>query len=61
MKGYMSYFLRMKQESEGWKKAGASSETPSDDIKQQKTQELFELNGNMARMRPDCFFWKKSV
>jgi hypothetical protein len=54
MKGYMSYFLRMKQESEGWKKAGASSETPSDDIKQQKIQELFELNGNMARMRPDC-------
>ena len=53
MKGYMSYFLRLKQESEGWKKAGASSETPSDDIKQEKIQELFELNGNMARMRPD--------
>ena len=53
MKGYMSYFLRMKQESEGWKKAGASSETPSDDIKQQKIQELFELNGNMARMRSE--------
>ena len=26
MKGYMSFFLRMKQESEGWKKANASSE-----------------------------------
>ena len=33
MKGYMSFFLRMKQEAEGWKKANASSETPSDEEK----------------------------
>ena len=53
MKGYMSFFLRMKQESEGWKKANATSENPSDDEKEKCIQELFELNGNVARMRKD--------
>ena len=41
----------MKQESEGWKKANASSENPSDDEKERCIQELFELNGDVARMR----------
>ena len=36
MKGYMSFFLRMKQESEGWKKANALSETPSSDEEKEK-------------------------
>ena len=53
MKGYMSFFLRMKQESEGWKKANATTENPSDDEKEKCIQELFELNGNVARMRKD--------
>ena len=53
MKGYMSFSLRMKQESEGWKKANASSENPSDDEKEKCIEELFELNGNVARMRKD--------
>ena len=53
MKGYMSFFLRMKQESEGWKKANSSSETPSDEEKERCINELFELNGNLARMRKD--------
>jgi len=52
-KGYMSFFLRMKQEAEGWKKAGASSETPSNEEQQQCITTLYELNGQMARMRPD--------
>ena len=53
MKGYMSFFLRMKQESEGWKKANASSENPDDEEKEASIQELFELNGNVTRMRKD--------
>jgi len=43
----------MKQESEGWKKANASSENPDDEEKEACIQELFELNGNVARMRKD--------
>ena len=43
----------MKQESEGRKKANASSENPDDKEKEQCIQELFELNGNVARMRND--------
>ena len=53
MKGYMSFFLRMKQESEGWKKANASCENPSESEKDRCINELFELNGNVARMRKD--------
>ena len=53
MKGYMSFFLRMKQESEGWKKANASSENPCNEEKETCIQELFELNGNVALMRKD--------
>ena len=45
--------LRIKQESEGWKKANASSENPSEDEKERCIQELFELNGNVARMHKD--------
>ena len=54
MKGYMSFFLRMKQESEGWKKVNASRENPSESEKDRCINELFELNGNVARMRKDC-------
>ena len=43
----------MKQEYEGWKKANASSENPDDKEKERCIQELFELNGNLARMRKD--------
>ena len=41
----------MKQESEGWKKANASSENLFDEEKEACVQERFELNGNVARMR----------
>lgn len=51
MRGYMSFFLRQKQEAEGWKKAGASSDQPSDEEKRCVVQRLFEENGNMGRMR----------
>jgi hypothetical protein len=43
----------MKQESEGWKKENVSSENPSDEEKERCINELFELNGNLARMRKD--------
>ena len=52
-KGYMSFFLRMKQEAEGWKKAGASDESPTDEVKQHCIEDLYQLNGNMARMRSE--------
>lgn len=52
-RGYMSFFLRMKQESEGWKKAGAASENPSVEEQQQIIQRLYEENGCIGRMRAD--------
>ena len=48
MKGYMSFFIRMKQESEGWKKANATSENPSDEEKEKCIDELYALNGNIG-------------
>ena len=49
-RGYMSFFLRLKQEAEGWVKAGASSENPSDEEKEKVRQELYIQNGHMAKM-----------
>jgi hypothetical protein len=53
MKGYMSFFLRMKQEAEGWKKANASSDNPTEDEKEKCIDDLYTLNGNVARMRKE--------
>lgn len=50
MKGYMSYFLRQKQENEGWKKLGLVGEE-TDDKKEELIEQLFTLNGNMGRIR----------
>ena len=47
------FFLRMKQESEEWKKANASSKNPPDDENEKCIDELYALNGNVARMRKD--------
>ena len=52
-KGYMSFFLRMKQESEGWKKSGASSETPREEEKDRVIEDLYLQNGRMGRMRKE--------
>jgi len=52
-KGYMSFFLRQKQESEGWKKAGASNEQPTEEEKETIINELYQLNGNIGKMRPE--------
>ena len=51
MKGYMSFFLRQKQEAEGWKKAGASSETPSEEEQEIVRDRLYRENGNLGKMR----------
>ena len=54
MKGYMSFFLRMKQEAECWKKANASSDNPTEDEKEKCIDKLHGLNANVARMRKEC-------
>jgi len=53
MKGYMSYFFRQKQEAEGWKKAGCSSENPSDEEKEAAIRRLQAENPDMLPMRKE--------
>eukprot|EP01036_Dinobryon_divergens_P027818 gene27818-36651_t len=53
IRDYISFFLRMKQESEGWKKAGASSETPSVEEQERIIEEIYQQNGCIGRMRAD--------
>jgi hypothetical protein len=49
---YVNYFFQMKQEAEGWKKLGASSEEPSDDEKNVLVEKLFAQNGYLGKIRP---------
>ena len=53
LRGYVGYFFRMKQEAEGWKKLGASSENPSLEEQQEIAKRLYHQNGNLAYIRPD--------
>jgi hypothetical protein len=53
MRGYMSYFLRMKQESEGWKKLGAQSDTPDHEEQLEVMESIFDANGRIGRVRQD--------
>ena len=53
MRGFVSYFLRLKQEAEGWKKQGATSEEPSEEEKDYIIEKVFEENGNISRMRSE--------
>lgn len=53
MRGYVSFFLRMKQEAEGWRKLGASSEDPSEEEKAELVETLFYENGGIGRIRPE--------
>lgn len=53
MRGYVSFFLRMKQEAEGWKKLGASSEEPTEEEKAELVETLFAENGHIGRIRPE--------
>lgn len=53
LRGYVGYFLRMKQEAEGWKKLGASSDNPTEDEKIKIMRELYVQNGNIGKIRID--------
>ena len=52
MRGYVSFFLRMKQEAEGWRKLGASSEDPTEEEKVELVETLYHENGCIGRIRP---------
>lgn len=53
LRGYVGYFLRMKQEAEGWKKLGASCEHPTPEEQQEIALRLYHQNGNLAFIRPE--------
>jgi hypothetical protein len=53
MRGYMESFLTLKQEAEGWKKLGASSDTPNDEEQDRILEQLFESNGGIGRVRKE--------
>lgn len=50
LKPYVSYFFKLKQEAEGWKKLGASSEEPSEEEKDEIVERLYIQNGNLGRI-----------
>lgn len=53
LRGYVGYFLRMKQEAEGWKKLGASNDNPDSEEQERLADQLYHQNGGLARIRPD--------
>lgn len=50
---YVDYFFRMKQEAEGWKKLGATSNDPTEEEKDEIVERLYIQNGNLGRIRKD--------
>lgn len=60
MRGYMQFFLRMKQEAEGWVKLGKDIYTKeelnnlTDEMKTNICDYIYKQNGDMARPRPEC-------
>jgi hypothetical protein len=52
-RGYMDYFLRLKIESEGWKKMGASSESPPEQEKIDLCEIIYRRNGNLGKPRKE--------
>jgi len=54
LRGYVAFFLRMKQEAEGWRKLGASSEEPSEEEKDIIIEKVYEENGRIAKVRKEC-------
>lgn len=51
LRGYVSFFLRMKQEAEGWKKLGASSDDPDEEEQERVKEKVFLENGSIAMIR----------
>ena len=60
MRGYMEFFLRMKQEAEGWGKLGQDLyrkeelKDPTDEMKDKICDYIEQCNGGMARPRWGC-------
>jgi len=53
-RGYIANFLRLKQENEGWKKCGYTGQgEPSEEIKDQLVEQLYQDNGYIAKMRKE--------
>lgn len=53
LRGYLNTYMRMKQESEGWKKLGADCDEPSEEVKDQLVEELYIQNGHIGRIRKE--------
>ncbi len=53
MRGYMEYFMRLKVESDGWKKMGARNESPTEEEKDHFCEVMYQQNGCIARPRKD--------
>lgn len=53
LRGYVGFFLRMKQESEGWVKLGASSDSPSEQEQKDIAIRLYHQNGDLGMIRPE--------
>lgn len=53
LRGYVAFFLRMKQEAEGWRKLGASSEEPTDEEQDEIVAKVYTENGSIARVRKE--------
>lgn len=53
LRGYVSTYIRMKQEAEGWKKLGAALDQPSEEEKDQIVEEMYAQNGRLGRIRKD--------
>lgn len=53
LRGYVGYFLQMKQESEGWLKLGASCAEPTLEEQNEIAIRLYHQNGGLARIRPE--------
>ncbi len=50
---YVDFFLRMKQEAEGWKKLGARGNDPDEEEQSRLVEELFQSNGQIGRIRKE--------
>jgi len=52
-RGYIGFFLRMKMESEGWKKLGASSDSPDEEEKDRLVQKLYKECEQLVYIRKE--------
>jgi hypothetical protein len=53
LRGYIAFFMQMKQEAEGWRKLGAQSETPSEEEKDHIVENTYEQSGRLVRIRKE--------